>query len=475
MKRARDILSDTDVTPSGNGRTTSSLEPDTDELNSQDFVCRDPENPDLPCPLCDGVGVYTLAVPIDDPRFGKFQRCPNHPVETDLDMQERLRRFGNLDSYRDKTFDNFHTSSPRNTYSDSAVRSLEYAKSVGEGFASDPRGWIVYEGPYGCGKTHLAVAIANVRLTHFGDRVLFITAPDLLDFLRTSFSRKAETTYNESFEQVRNVEFLVLDDLGVENPSGWAKEKLFQLLNYRHIKRLPTVVTTNTSLDELDPRISSRMMQRDVVKLIPINAPDYRLIARSRSKLQDMRHSNLHLYERLRFERFDTSSLLEEESKSLARALTLTKTWSKRPEGWIFLMGPSGSGKTHLAASIAFDLYERGQDMKFITVPDLLDYLRLAFDPSSNSRIDRRFDEIINVPILILDDLSMASATAWAKEKLFQLLDYRYLTRMPTVITSSETMQNTDPRLATRLMDRRVCFPFALEVRSYVKRMKTQT
>ena len=43
---------------------------------------------------------------------------------------------------------------------------------------------------------------------------------------------------------------------------------------------------------------------------------------------------------------------------------------------------------------------------------------------------------------------------------------------MPTVFTSSETVEETDERLATRLADRRVCTIFALEARSYVKRMK---
>ena len=85
---------------------------------------------------------------------------------------------------------------------------------------------------------------------------------------------------------------------------------------------------------------------------------------------------------------------------------------------------------------------------------------------------DKRFHEIVNVPYLVLDDLRMASATPWAKEKLFQIIDYRYLSRMPTVITSSETVEETDKRLATRLLDRRLCKIFALEARSYVKRMK---
>ena len=105
--------------------------------------------------------------------------------------------------------------------------------------------------------------------------------------------------------------------------------------------------------------------------------------------------------------------------------------------------------------------------------PICLDYLRVRLSIHVLMRdFDKRFHEIANVPFLVLDDLRMASATPWAKEKLFQIIDYRYLSRMPTVITSSETVEETDKRLATRLLDRRLCKIFALEARSYVKRMK---
>ena len=50
-----------------------------------------------------------------------------------------------------------------------------------------------------------------------------------------------------------------------------------------------------------------------------------------------------------------------------------------------------------------------------------LDYLRASFSPSSQTRLDKRFDEVRNAPLLVLDDLGTESATAWAREKLYQL------------------------------------------------------
>ena len=410
-------------------------------------------------------------VPLDDPRYGKLQRCPNHPVDTDTGLHERLRRLGNLEAYQDKTFENFqidpfHGQLTKETQD--AVSSLTIALSRAEDFVREPRGWLVYEGAYGCGKTHLAVAIANARLEQFGDRVLFMTAPDLLDFLRTTFNPNAEVSYSEAFEQICNAPLLALDDLGVENPSGWAKEKLFQLLNYRHAKALPTVITTNTPLDELDPRISSRMMEGNVVKHILIKARDYR--KQTPRDDEDRYFSNLHLYHHMRFNTFSTDSLLLEEVSNLKKALEFAQAWAADPVGWLYIAGDFGSGKTHLAAAIANDLHDRGQEALFITVPNFLDYLRQGFDTESRVRFDKRFDKIMNASILILDDLRLASATAWAQEKLFQIIDYRYVTRRPTVITSSEKMKDVHRRLATRLMDHRVCYPLDMKVRSYAKR-----
>ena len=212
------------------------------------------------------------------------------------------------------------------------------------------------------------------------------------------------------------------------------------------MNRLPTVVTTNTPFDDLDPRISSRMMQGEIVKHLRINAPDYRRVARTQAL--DMRFNDLRLYQHMRFDTFSTSSLEPEEAANLKTALRMAKEWAQNPRGWLCFLGDFGSGKTHLAASIANDLSERGQDVMFSTAPDLLDYLRQAFDPQSRSRFDKRFQDILSIPILILDDLNMASATTWSQEKLFQIIDYRYLARRPTVFTTPETKQTDGRRCA---------------------------
>ncbi|MFW6082621.1 MAG: ATP-binding protein, partial [Chloroflexota bacterium] len=82
-----------------------------------------------------------------------------------------------------------------------------------------------------------------------------------------------------------------------------------------------------------------------------------------------------------------------------------------------------------------------------------------TFDPHSTVSFDKRFEEVRRIPLLILDDLGTESATPWAREKLYQVFDYRYNARLPTVITTAGMIEDIDPRLATRMLDLSRCTP----------------
>ena len=100
--------------------------------------------------------------------------------------------------------------------------------------------------------------------------------PDLLDHLRATFSPTSSASYDSVFAQVRTARLLVLDDLGTQSATPWAREKLYQVLNYRYETRLPTVITTSSTLDEIDPRIRSRMLDERVCHVFKIIVPPYK-------------------------------------------------------------------------------------------------------------------------------------------------------------------------------------------------------
>lgn len=224
------------------------------------------------CPICKGAGYVRVEVPVGHPNFGRLFPCECRTKEIEERNQRELLRISNLDAFADKTFETF----------DPKVPGVAKAYQAALQYAENPQGWLLLVGPYGVGKTHLAAAIAHRALKN-SFTTFFTVVPDLLDHLRATFSPNSDITYDELFEKVRTVPLLILDDLGTENATPWAVEKLYQLVNHRYNYRMPTVITTNQDLDRLDARIVSRMLDVRLVTHVFIEAGDYRQLRGGRS------------------------------------------------------------------------------------------------------------------------------------------------------------------------------------------------
>ncbi len=412
------------------------------------------------CEICGGLGLITLDVPVGHPDFGKAFPCVCQADKLKARKAEQLRNLSNLGAYGDKTFGTFEIDhslveeherylceifpniSARHNLTEDQRRHVKIAAEQALRYADDPQGWLLLQGTYGTGKTHLAVAIANRRL-ELGEPVLFITVPDLLDHLRATFGPSSEVAFDQRFEQLRSAPLLILDDLGAESQTPWALEKLYQLFGYRHAMKLPTVVTTNREPESFDARIRSRLTDQSLTKSAQLNIPDRRS---SVTTWQDLDLSNLDRYHDMTFETFEmreNEGLPEKDLKRLEQAIQKAQRFAENPIGWLVFIGEPGTGKTHLAAAIAHKCIERGWRPLFVTASELLDHLRATFYPGSIVSYDKRMDEIKRAQVLLLDNLVIEhNLSSWALDKLHEILTYRFDWDYPTVITTYQLLDS---------------------------------
>jgi len=419
---------------------------------------------DINCPYCHGLGYLRRDLPINHPDFGKLQICSCRQGQVAQQIHQRLFSISNLDNLHHLTFENFQ---PRGRVGLGPWQadSLERAFNQAQQFGQKAEGWLLLQGGFGCGKTHLAAAIANFTVG-IGVPTLFITVPDLLDALRFTYDNP-ESTFEQRFEEIRTAPLLIMDDFGTHNATAWAQEKLFQILNYRYINRLPLVVTTNLLLEQIEGRIRSRLEDPELVTRVFIQAPDYR------RPTDDSTHSDLSslaMHHEQTFSNWDDrqgETLTAEDRHSLEKALKTAIEYARSPQGWLVFTGPYACGKTHLAAAIANSRADLGQPPLLIGISNLLDHLRATFSSNSPVSLDRRFEEIRSAPLLILDALGEQSPTPWANEKLFQLIDYRHLNKLPTVMTTAKYLDELDPRILSRVQDTRLCTVCAITAPGY--------
>jgi DNA replication protein DnaC len=177
------------------------------------------------------------------------------------------------------------------------------------------------------------------------------------------------------------------------------------------------------------------------------------------------RFSNLRFYLRLTFDNLIPEGRSGDAAnrERFAAATAAAKEFAANPNGWLVFSGPSGCGKSHLAAAIANRCIQQGTLTLFVGTPDLLDHLRAAYRPDSEVQFDSLFEQLSSVPVLVLDDLGGHSATPWAREKLFQLINQRFVAQMPTVFTTTASLDKLDERLQTRLTDPSLSRVFLLE------------
>src|SRR5262245_11951363 len=144
---------------------------------------------------------------------------------------------------------------------------------------------LLFLGPCGVGKTHLAVSLLKKLVEERLDRGLFYDFRDLLRAIQLSWNSVSQTSELQILGPVLEVDVLVLDDLGANKPTDWVRETMEHIVNCRYNDRKLTIFTSNyldaparkgeeTLTDRIGARLRSRLYE--MCKVIEIQGEDFR-------------------------------------------------------------------------------------------------------------------------------------------------------------------------------------------------------
>lgn len=224
------------------------------------------------CPKCKNRGFNAIpredgSVSFADCSCKKIRRCVR-----------RMEASGLKNVIRDLTFEKFYAEEPWQ----------QTIKAAAEEYTDKPEGWFVLCGQSGSGKTHLCTAICR-KLLLDGQEVIYMPWRDDIAELK-SLSLDNERR-SEKLRILKNAQVLYIDDLfktgkaadGSSHPTSADVSIAFEIVNYRYNKRLPTIVSserTPEELVEIDEAVGSRiveMARNNVLYVKRDSARNYRL------------------------------------------------------------------------------------------------------------------------------------------------------------------------------------------------------
>jgi DNA replication protein DnaC len=189
------------------------------------------------CAICDGVGLVRV---VNEAGQWVSRACECQEMQRE---ERRLAAAHIPERYRDCSLESYHIYSGAHP---SLREALRKARKFVEAYPVDTAGkGLLFTGPMGVGKTHLAVGLLQRLVRERGVKGLFCDYRELLKNIQNSYNPQVNTTELELLKPVFAAEVLVLDDLGAQKPNEWVWDTVALILNTRYNDKQSTIITTN--------------------------------------------------------------------------------------------------------------------------------------------------------------------------------------------------------------------------------------
>lgn len=190
--------------------------------------------------------------------------------------------------YRECSFKNFEI------HNDSHKDALKIAKKFIKNYPVQDVG-LLFLGPCGVGKTHLAVASINELIHKKRISCYFCDFRELIRSIQSTYSQDSSLTELDVLSPIFQKDVLVLDELGAKRTTAWVEETVFYIINNRYNNKKLTIFTSNypdneeeeednreayfkkgkeTLIDRIGVRLRSRLYE--MCKIVNMDGDDYR-------------------------------------------------------------------------------------------------------------------------------------------------------------------------------------------------------
>lgn len=129
-------------------------------------------------------------------------------------------------------------------------------------------GLLIYGNP-GNGKTHTVSCIANDLIDKMVP-VICVSVNALLDRIKETYNRWGNEGEETILRSLQNADLLIIDDLGTEQETEWSQTRIYNILDSRYRNKLPLIITTNITLEDLKEKYHARTYDRLLEMCTPV-------------------------------------------------------------------------------------------------------------------------------------------------------------------------------------------------------------